>query len=167
MNQTNLPCPPLPPVPPDWWELHGIWVIIGAVALATCLGLIGWAWRRRAITALGETPAGRARRELTTQDTATTGGLALSRASRIVRRYLIDRLSLPRREMTTAEFCRELEMRVDLAPDLRDRIGRFLRDGDTLKFAPAPDDAQLDALRGSALQLVNDTEAALTPSAAR
>lgn len=162
MNQTNLLRPPLPPVPPTWWETHGLWVILGIVAALAAVGVVAWLLQRRGKCAAAETPADRARRELGTPTTRdTTAGL--SRASRVLRRYLIDRLGLPRREMVTTEFCGELESRSQLPPELRGRIMQFLREGDALKFSPDTDAAKAAALRFSAVQLVNDTELALTP----
>lgn len=163
MNETNLLRPPLPPVPPGWWELNGLWVILGAVLLLAALALLVWLTQRRTKPAGVESPADRARQQLAAPAVPAADGRALSRASRVVRRYLIDRLSLLRQEMTTSEFCRELEGQGALAPDLRARLTQFLREGDTLKFAPAQDRARAEALRASALQLVNDVEAALAP----
>jgi len=75
------------------------------------------------------------------------------------RTYLEERFDFHAPERTTEEFLHELQRTDLLTPDQKTSLGDFLQSCDLVKFAKyEPGEAELRALHGSALHLVDETE---------
>jgi hypothetical protein len=129
--------PPLDPIPPTFWDLYGVWVLVGAFLLLLLGAAIIWLiFRPRARIPIP--PEVRARHELEPLRQEPESGAVLSRISQVVRSYFSAAFALPQAEMTTGEFCRAIRGRPDLGERLEEEVGTFLRTCDERKFAPAP-----------------------------
>ena len=84
-------------------------------------------------------------------------GKVLSEVSRALRRYVGAVLEFPHVEFTTVEFCRELERRENLPPELTRAISDFLRACDERKFSPAASPSPLNSAN-RALEILARTE---------
>jgi len=149
--------PPLPEIPPTFWEQHGLTVsgcIILLVALIT--GILWFALRPKPPVPIP--PEVTAREQLTPLTSLPEDGDLLSRVSQALRHYLIAAFALPCSEPTTAEFCGVLTASKAIGPELATAVGAFMRVCDERKFSPAPDSTSLGAA-GRALELVDLAEA--------
>jgi hypothetical protein len=150
--------PPHGELLPSFWEQHG-WqaaVATAGILLVTVL-IIAW-WRRPRILVI-EPPAIIAHRELNSLLGRKEDEALAVEVSRILRRYIKDRLALSSAELTTTEFRQALQGRAEIAPALAAATHDFLRRCDEWKFAPAPPALRLNAVT-DALELVEKIEVA-------
>lgn len=88
--------------------------------------------------------------------------------SAIARVYLEQRFSIHAPELTTEEFIRETAQGARLSPAHRDHCARFLEHCDLVKFARhAPGEPEMTATFAAVEQLIHETRADETPTAAR
>jgi len=169
--------PPLEPVPPGFWEAHGLHVIaacVGGALLLTIVCLL--AFRRKKPEPVPPEIAARAELETLRRSHPPD----LSGISRVLRKCVADLFDLPPGERTTAEFCRALEeaelptaaaANQETTPPAQDnggfapeqssdsagiatRIRAFLLRCDREKFAPATPSQPWDAAE-EAMELIN------------
>lgn len=158
--------PPYAELPPGFWEEHSIAVILGSIAVLAILGVTSWlSWlllRPRPQPVIP--PEVQARRELEALRTQPEDGQVLSRASQIVRRYVLAAFGLSAGELTTHELISIMESSPRLTVELRESIAEFLQRCDERKFAGSG-----GPLTGHgadrALELVNRGEALRTAQA--
>jgi hypothetical protein len=82
-----------------------------------------------------------------------------------VRLYLEERFDFRAPERTTEEFLHELKATERLTPDQKQTLGEFLAVCDMVKFARyEPGLPELQALHGSAVRLIDETEPAPAPA---
>jgi hypothetical protein len=151
--------PPLPEIPPAFWEQHGVAIaIIGAFVLALCgVGLCLLLRRKPAAPIPPEVQARRALEALRQQP---EDGAVLSRVSQVLHHYIAGAFELPPGELTTTEFCRLLVGHEKVGPTLSVPLTSLLRQCDERKFAlPAPGPA-LGAV-AQAFQFIDQAEARL------
>lgn len=80
--------------------------------------------------------------------------------SGIIRQYLEDRFELRSPELTTEEFLVVASRSPDLGPDLRSRLGDFLKRADLVKFAGmVPGPAEIDESIEAARRFLEETRA--------
>ena len=141
--------PPLPEIPPTFWEQHGLLVSCAASALVLVGAFAGWRLTRPKPPVFVP-PIQQAKSELEPlRDQPETGAL-LSRVSQVVRHYFIAAFQLPPGELTTAEFCQAISSVDKLDPELASGVAGFLRQCDERKFAPAPARPPLGAVTQAA-----------------
>src|SRR5580658_10064836 len=130
-------------------------------------GVVGWLawryWRRKAAAALAVPPVPphvRARRALEAALALLSDPKAFSIAvSGATRDYLEERFNFHAPERTTEEFLYELQATNLLLPEQKQSLGEFLSVCDMVKFAKyEPGPPELQALHGSAVRLVDETE---------
>jgi len=149
--------PPLPELPPSFWEQYGsvvLVVVIAAVAIAiivACLVL-----RPKPVAVVP--PEVEARRSLEEIRSRPEDGAVLSRVSQILRRYFIAVFALPPGEYTTTEFCRVIAADEKIGPSLRAAVSDFMRACDEEKFSASEQPPLLSAT-DHALRLINLAEA--------
>ena len=139
-----------------WWALAGVAVIIAA--------LLFWLWLRKRSTQAPTIPVipahERARRKLEQAldlyDQPKPFCIIVSDA---VRLYLEERFGLRAPERTTEEFLTDLSRSAALIDTQKDSLKEFLSACDMVKFAKyEPQRPELEALYGSALRLIEETE---------
>jgi hypothetical protein len=126
--------PPLPELPPTFWEQNGSTVLLIALAafvVATIVAII--ALRPKPVSFVP--PEIVARRSLDELRSRAEDGAVLSRVSQILRRYFIAVFALPPGEYTTAEFCRAISANEKIGGDLSTGVSNFLRACDKEKFS--------------------------------
>jgi len=149
--------PPYTELPPGFWEQHGITVILGSVAVLAIIGVAAWLiFRPRPLPVIP--PEVQARRELEALRTQPEDGQVLSRASQIVRRYVLAAFDLSAGELTTHEFIRAMESSPRLTAEVREAIAEFLRRCDERKFGGSSGSVAGHGA-AQALELVNRSEA--------
>lgn len=152
--------PPLPELPPTFWEQHsGVVLILAIVALVISAIVSVLALRPKAAVVVP--PEVEARRALETLRSRAEDGAVLSRISQTLRRYFTAVFALPPGEYTTADFCRTVSAREEIGPELATKVSDFLRACDERKFSPAPPAASSNAT-ARALELVGQAEARRT-----
>ena len=151
--------PPLPEIPPTFWEQHGWQVVAGGVLVVALCGLGLWLLLRRKLAA-AIPPAVQARQALEPLRQQPEDGVVLSHVSQVLRHYIAAAFELPSGELTTAEFCRALVGDQRVGPALSVPITNFLRQCDERKFAPSPPGPALGAV-GQAFQFIDQAEARL------
>lgn len=137
--------PPLPEIPPTFWEKHGIAVCCAASALVILCGYGGWRFTRPKPPVFVP-PLQQARAELEPLRDQPETGVVLSRVSQVVRHYFISAFHLPAAELTTTEFCQEISKAEKMDPELASGVAGFLRQCDERKFAPLPAQPPLGAV---------------------
>jgi len=139
-----------------WWALAGIAVVIAA--------LLVWLWLRKRASQPPSIPVipahERARRKLEQAldlyDQPKPFCIIVSDA---VRLYLEERFGLRAPERTTEEFLNDLSRSAALVDTQKDSLKEFLSACDMVKFARyEPQRPELEALYGSALRLIEETE---------
>ena len=149
--------PPLPELPPTFWEQHGtVLVMIALLVLVAVTILVVVLLRPK--RALVVPPEQVARRALTELASRTEDGAVLSQVSQILRRYFVAVFALPPGEYTTAEFARTLSARQEIGPELAASTTDFLRACDERKFSAIPQSGPPSAA-ARALELVGRAEA--------
>jgi hypothetical protein len=152
--------PPHPEIPPDFWEQHGWWVVLGGLLALALVGAAVWLLTRPKPPVVVP-PEIEARHALEALRHQAEDGLLLSRVSQILRRYVAARFSLPPEQLTTTEFCRALAANEQIGPELSGTFADFLRLSDQRKFAPAAPLPPLGAV-AQALKLIDEAEARRT-----
>jgi len=128
--------PPYGPLPPTFWEQHGL-AVAGLAALAALAAAGGlWRWRHPR-PAAPVPPDVLARRALQALAAQPLDGAALSRISQVLRRYAAAAFGLPPGERTTAELDRDLAARAGLDAGPAAELVALLRACDAAQFAPA------------------------------
>jgi hypothetical protein len=178
--------PPKGELPPSFWEQHGLWLILGIVALLA-LAVLVWRILANRPPAAPPTPAETARAALARLNEAgdcrpeSAPLCATHRAHRlrsegarpnelpdqvsaILRAYFIAVLELPIPQLTNRELAAELRSHSKLKPELGAQAGAFLWALDQHRFDP-DSNAPLPEAVQTAMTLVNQTEAALRPPA--
>lgn len=144
--------PPRAPLPPTFWEQHGMAVIVGSSIFLGLASVVVWQiLKSRPQRVLP--PVIVAGEALAKCGARPEDGKVLSEVSQALRRYVCATLLFPPCELTTAEFCRELEHSEKIAPELKRAISDFLRACDERRFSPAASPASLNAA-GRALQFI-------------
>ncbi len=153
--------PPLRPphgeIPPTFWEQHGLWVVLGGVAVLALAGAGAWLLTRSKSPVV-VAPEEQARRALEPLRELPEDGALLSQVSQVLRHYVSAASNLPPEELTTAEFCRALAGQDQIGPELSAALGEFLRQCDARKFAPPAPSLPLGAI-AQALKLIEQTQA--------
>ena len=129
--------PPLGEIPPTFWEQHGLTVVLaaGGFVLFVVLGI--WFWLQpRPVAVLA--PEAIARRELEALSKRAEDGDVISRASQVLRQYVLVVFQLPAGQPTTAEFCGLIAQSDKVGSELSSALGSFLRQCDERKFALKP-----------------------------
>ncbi len=148
--------PPHGTLPPTFWEQNGTATAAGGVIFLALAAVLVWRnLKSRPQWVLP--PDVVAREALAKCRGQPEDGKVLSEVSRALRRYIGAALKFPPGEFTTAEFCRELEHREQITPQLKRAIADFLLACDERKFSPAVSSGPLDAA-GRALEFVDLTE---------
>ena len=130
--------------------LSGV-VLLGLICVAV------W-WLRRAQPQVAVPPEVQARQALELLRNQPEDGVLLSRASQMLRRYIIQAFDLPPNELTTTEFCDLIAGSQAVGSQFSAAISEFLRRCDQRKFAPSADPQPLDGV-AQALKLIELGEA--------
>ncbi len=149
--------PPRGPLPPDFWEQYGLWVVVGGVAVVMVISFVLWLWLRPKPPA-EIPPEAKARALLSPLHDQPETGSVLSRVSYAVRFYFGAAFGLAEGELTTTEFCHALNASPELGPDLKGQVCAFLRECDQRKFAPEQAMTPMGAVT-QALKFVDEGEA--------
>lgn len=123
-------------MPPTFWERHGTAVIAGGFLLLVLGGVVVWSILKRGPQPVLP-PEIVAREALAKCLGRPEDGKVLSEISQVLRHYFGAVSEFPPGELTTTEFCRQLESREKIAPQLTRVISEFLRECDERKFSPA------------------------------
>ena len=148
--------PPLPEIPPTFWEQYHSWVWIAAGLLALVAFAFIWKLTHRKPPLL-VAPATQARTELDALVKQPEDGVLLSRVSQIVRRYFSNAFGVAPGELTTAEFARALTDNQRVGAGLSGELTQFLRECDVRKFSPPQPGPAVEAVP-RALNLINAAE---------
>jgi hypothetical protein len=151
--------PPHAEIPPSFWDLHGVWVIVGVGILLALLGAAIWFFTRPKPLVVVP-PEVLARQALEHLGQQPEDGALLSRVSRILREYLRATLRLPSDELTTTELCRVISDHEQVGVELSVALREFLLQCDQRKFSPLASGLPLGAV-ARALKLVERTQARL------
>jgi hypothetical protein len=150
--------PPLPEIPPSFWEQFSWTLWIAVPLLLAAIGSIVFLVLRPGKPPMLLAPAAQARALLAPLHSQPEDGTVLSRVSKILQHYLINAFWLNPTEATTTEFCNRLNTCEKIGPELATAIGDFLRRCDERKFAPDSGESPLGA-SSRALELVDLSEA--------
>ena len=158
-STNDLPklAPPLPELPPTFWEQHGSTVLIvalAAFAVATIITFI--ALRPKPVSVVP--PEIEARRALEELRSRAEDGAVLSRVSQILRRYIIALFALPPGEYTTAEFSLAISAHEKIGAELSTAVSNFLRACDERKFSASPQSSPSGVVQ-DALELIELAQA--------
>ena len=148
--------PPLPEMPPTFWQLHGTAILVGVFVFLAVAGFVAWQFfksRPRIVLP----PAVIARDALVKLLCQPEDGRTLSAISQILRRYVSAALEFPAGELTTTEFSAALADSEKAGADLAQSLSNFLRECDERKFSPANVTSPLNAA-ARALELVERIE---------
>ena len=149
--------PPLGEIPPTFWEQHGLTIILvaGVMVLLVVLGI--WFWLQpKPVEPLS--PEEIARRELEALAQRPEDGNVISRASQVLRQYVLEAFEFPAGQPTTAEFCKLMAQSDKVGDELSNVLAAFLRQCDERKFAKSGSTAPVSAA-SRALELVKQSEA--------
>ena len=155
--------PPLPPLPPTWWESH-VWSALGTtlVVLAVALALVRLFFRPRLSLELEAQVLARA--ELEKLRSAPDNETTAAAVGRHLRCFTQARLVLPPGELTTDETLRALaNIPKPPPPALADGLAALLRECDARRFAPVPP-AVRPGLAARALEVVAQIESFTQPT---
>ena len=136
--------PPAAPLPPTFWEQHGVALLAGGLAVLAVTSVVLW-FILQTRPPVVMPPEERARAALTRLRGRPEDGQVLSEISRILRQYLLAVLDLPPQELTTAELAAALAGRGRIGGEQVQTITAFFRECDERKFSPAGATAQLKA----------------------
>jgi hypothetical protein len=150
--------PPLPEIPPTFWEAHGTETLLTASAVVLLLIWLAVRLLRPKPPVVLPPPV-LARQALTELQNRPASGAILSQVSQILRRYFATAFALPPGEMTTTEFARALAASEKVGAELATRLADFLRRCDEQKFSPAA--AAPTAATATALEFIAQGEARL------
>ena len=150
--------PPLPELPPTFWEQHGLAMVVGGVVGAILGAVVVWLLLRPKPAVLVP-PAVRARQALEELRQRPEDGAVLSRVSQILRRYFSEVFELQAAELTTTEFEAALAGSGKAGGNLAAILTEFLRRADERKFSPAT--VEPSGAVAQALDLVAQAEARL------
>jgi hypothetical protein len=140
--------PPLDPLPEPFWSAHGLKIAALLVLLAIAIAV--WVrLRRRSAPHITTPPAVQARRELQELRDRNPEALPIE-TSRIIKRFLVEQLRLPRHEFTTAELGVSLRRHPAVPGDVAELAAVFLRRCDLLKFSAAARDPEADLIDAAA-----------------
>jgi hypothetical protein len=140
--------PPLDPLPEPFWSAHGLKIAALLVLLAIAIAV--WVrLRRRSAPHLTTPPAVQARRELQELRDRNPEALPIE-TSRIIKRFLVEQLRLPRHEFTTAELGASLRLHPVVPGDAAEFAAAFLRRCDLLKFSDATSRPETDLIAAAA-----------------
>lgn len=120
-------------LPPTYWEQHCGLIITLSAVVVLAVGLLIW-WSTRPRPVIVTPPEILARKALQALPPDLTEGVLLSQVSQILRLYLREAFNLPKRELTTTEFCRILYNR-QIGSELARALAEFFRDSDRRKFS--------------------------------
>jgi len=157
-NTNALPplAPPLPEMPPTFWQLHGTAILVGVFVFLALAGFVAWViFKPRPQPVLP--PAVVAREALAKLQRQPEDGKILSEISQVLRRYIGTAFEFPSAELTTAEFSAMLAGNEKVGAELARTISSFLRECDRRKFSPIRAASPLNAA-SRALQLVAEIE---------
>ncbi|MGH7971090.1 MAG: hypothetical protein ACREIC_20400 [Limisphaerales bacterium] len=126
--------PPLPEIPPTFWEQHGVAISCAASGLLVVGTFAVWRLTRPKPPVFIP-PLQQAKSELEPLREQPETGALLSRVSQVVRHYFIRAFNLPAAELTTTEFCEAISGVDKLDPELASGVAGFLRQCDERKFA--------------------------------
>lgn len=148
--------PPYGQMPPTFWEQHGTAIFAGSLIFLALAAAVVWQILKPRPQPVVP-PGIAARKALAKCLGRPEDGIVLSEVSQTLRRYVGAVFEFSPGELTTAEFCRELERSEKIAPQLTRAISDFLRACDERKFSPAVSSAPLNAA-DRALQFLALTE---------
>lgn len=149
--------PPLPQVPPSYWEQNRVWILI-CVGVGSILVFLVIRWILRPKPVKPIPPGVVARQKLEPFRGRALEPAALTFVSRSLREYLTAAFGLPQEESTTTEFAVVLAANADVGSELASSGSDFLKRCDRAKFAPDASGSEWDAA-GEALELVQAGEA--------
>jgi hypothetical protein len=144
--------PPLGEIPPGVWEEHGPAIVIGGTLALAALAAVAWLALRQRPENL-PSPERQARSQLAELRGKAQTGQLISTVSRVTRGYFRDAFGLTANELTTREFCDQMETRQEVGSELGGQTRAFLMRCDELKFSPNPVPGAFDATAES-LKLV-------------
>lgn len=148
--------PPRAEIPPTFWEQHGLWIVIGSIALLAVICVAIWLLSHRR-PPIAVPPEVRARQALEKLRERAEDGVVLSWVSQILRRYATSAFGLASGELTTTEFCTVIAGNGNVGPELAASMAEFLRTCDERKFAASPSKPALGAA-AQALKLIQLAE---------
>jgi uncharacterized protein DUF4381 len=149
--------PPRAEIPPTFWEQHGVWVVVGCVALLAIACAAVWRLRRPR-PPIVVPPEVLARQALEQLRQRPEDGVLLSWVSQLLRHYITSAFGLMPGELTPTAFCELIEGDEKVGPELAAAITSFLRACDERKFAPSASAPAL-AAASQALELIDRAEA--------
>ena len=157
--QTNEP-PALVPaygeITTPFWEEYQVALIVGgAVVVAYVLFVLKMMLRLEIPVILPAEVV--ARQSLLKLQDQPEDGTVLSAVSQILRCFVSETFHLPDRELTTAEFCADIEANLQIGAELAGATASFLHECDARKFSPTHATAPLNAVK-RALELVERIE---------
>jgi hypothetical protein len=149
--------PPLPEIPPSYWEQFGwtLWMLIPL--LLAMVTVTVWLALRPGKPPVMIPPAAQARVVLRALQAQPESGAILSQISQGLRRYFTNAFWLPPHETTTGEFCALLASHEKIGRELATAVSSFLRAGDERKFAAGSNLPPLGAA-GRGLELIELAE---------
>ncbi len=150
---------------PTFWEQHGMFVIIGSIALIILVALVLWKMLQPK-PAVVPPPEVLARAALTKLLHQPEDGKLLSEVSQILRRYVSAAFALPAAELTTKEFCAAMEGQEQIGAELAQKISSFLHECDAKKFSPSAAATPINAAN-RALEFVSLAEKQRAQSASQ
>lgn len=156
--------PPLPELPPTFWDLHAPALIAGAIAALMAMALLLFWWRRPKpiVVVPPEVVAASALEALRGRPETEA---VVAEASRVMRRYVVAAFGLAQDEPTAEELLAALDRDPRLTPEAVGAFADFLRECDVRQFAPAPPPAG-SPLAPRALELLAQSEARRKPAPA-
>jgi hypothetical protein len=138
-----------------WEQYHTTIITVGLVLFASASFIV---WRKlRPIPVNPIPPATVAREALAKLKDQPEDGKILSVTSQIIRHYFITTFQLPPGELTTAEFYAVLAAKEQIPVELGEKVCRFLRECDALKFSTSGSSSPLQAIP-RALELIQLVE---------
>jgi hypothetical protein len=149
-------------IPPTFWEQHKVAIIIGGFLFIIAQSLLLWKLLMRLQPPV-EPPENLARAALNQLLDEAEDGRLLSEVSQILRRYIGAAFKTRGEELTTSEFTSEIAANEVIGKELAERVSKFLRECDVLKFTPRTESNPIDAVE-QALELVTQLQSRLAPA---
>jgi hypothetical protein len=150
--------PPLPELPPTFWEQYGVAIVMVAPVILALAAIVVW----QTIKSKSQPvlpPEIVAREALARLQGRAEDGKNISEVSQILRRFISVVFQFPPAELTTAEFSAALAGNAKIGPELTQAISTFLRECDERKFSQAGSSAPLN-ITARALEMVQMVERA-------